>query len=220
MREFVRTFVQDCAEVLHLSGPAVEIGARPAEGQEQLADLRSLVRLEPYIGCDIQPGPKVSVVCDIHHLPFRNDSVGTILCAEVLEHVHDPIRAVAEIHRVLRPNGVVIATSVMFMPVHEHPWDFWRFTPDGFGLLFSDFESSLAFGYGFDLLPEGVQAVAVKGPCPGLALDSLPRSAKLCRDWGDGRPVELGPIRFTVAELWRWTLRESAKAVKRRVRAR
>ena len=217
MRDFVRVFVADCAEHLPLSAPVVEIGARPAEGQESLANLRQIVDLAPYIGCDIQPGDNVDVVTDIHRLPFADDSLGTVLCVEVLEHVHDPLRAVEEMHRVLRPGGIAILSSVMFMPVHAHPWDFWRFTPEGFALVMRPFETSFAFGHGMDILPEGVQGVAVKGPFPGLGLDMLPASAKRVAEWGDGRAVDFGPIRFTTRQLWKRTLQETVLAAKRRL---
>lgn len=216
MRDFVTTFVQDCAEVLDLPAPVVEIGSRPAAGQEDIADLRSTIGVTPYFGFDIQAGPNVDSVTDVHRLPFADGTIGTVVCVEVLEHVHDPIRAVKEIHRVLKPGGVAILTSVMFMPVHAHPWDFWRFTPEGFAMLVADFETSLAFGFGMDVLPEGVQAVAVNGPHPGLTLDALPRSARAVRTWADGYPVDFGPIRLTLGQLWRRTLRETAASLRRR----
>lgn len=220
MRPFVRSFVQDCVEQLPLLAPVVEIGSRPAETQENIAFLRDLVGIKPYVGCDIQPGANVDVVTDIHRLPFADATVGTVVCVEVLEHVHDPIRAVEEIRRVLQPGGTAILTSVMFMPVHAHPWDFWRFTPEGFAQLLSSFETSLAFGYGMDVLPEGVQGVGIKGPHPGLTLDALPRSATLVRDWGKPYPVDFGPIRMTLPMLWRRTLRETARAARDRARRR
>jgi SAM-dependent methyltransferase len=216
VRPFVRSFVEDCVEQLPLQAPVVEIGSRPAESQEAVAFLRDLVGLKPYVGCDIQPGRNVDVVTDIHHLPFADESVGTVVCVEVLEHVHDPLRAVREIHRVLRPGGIAVLTSVMFMPVHEHPWDFWRFTPEGFAHVLEPFETRLAFGYGMDVLPEGVQGVGIKGPHPGLTLDSLPRSARLVREWGSVYRVDFGPIRMSLPMLWRRTLRETARAALRR----
>jgi hypothetical protein len=82
------------------------------------------------------------------------------------------------------------------------------------------FETRLAFGYGMDVLPEGVQGVGIKGPHPGLSLDSLPRSAATVREWGEGWPVDFGPIRLSVPMLWRRTLRETAAAARRRRRRR
>lgn len=225
MRPVVRGFVQDCAALLPSGEPIVEIGSRPAEGQEQSAYLRDLFPGARYIGCDIQPGPNVDQVEDIHALSFDDGSVGTVICVEVLEHVFDPIRAVQEIHRVLRPGGVAILTSVMFMPIHAHPWDFWRFTPDGFRMLLEPFETSLAFGYGFDLLPEGVQGIGVKGPFENLTVERLPRTKAAMDAWGAGDEfrVDLGPIRMSVPFLWKRALRETgllARDVARRTLGR
>jgi SAM-dependent methyltransferase len=213
MRPLVRTFVEDCAALVDAAAPVVEIGARPAEGQEQEAYLRDLFPGKRYIGCDIQDGPNVDQIEDIHRLTFESGSVGTIVCVEVLEHVWDPIRAVEEIHRVLAPGGMAFLTSVMFMPIHAHPWDFWRFTPEGFAKLLDPFETSLAFGYGFDLLPEGVQGIGVKGPFPDLTLDRLPRTKAMVDGWGRGEAwrVDFGPIRMSVPHLWKRTLHETGR---------
>jgi SAM-dependent methyltransferase len=217
VRPFVRTFVEDCAAVLELPAPVVEVGSRPAESQEQTAFLRDVIGVTPYVGCDIQTGRNVDVVTDIHRMPFADESIGTVVCVEVLEHVFDPLRAVQELHRVLRPGGIAILTSVMFMPVHAHPWDFWRFTPEGFARLVEPFETTLTFGFGMDILPEGVQAVAVKGPFPDLTLERFPRTHRAVTQWGEGWPVDFGPIRMTLPMLWKRTLRETRRAVTRRV---
>src|SRR5689334_1438622 len=68
MRPLVKTFVKDCAELFAIDDPVVEIGARPAEGQEQDAYLRDLFPGAHYIGCDIQEGPNVDQIEDIHQL--------------------------------------------------------------------------------------------------------------------------------------------------------
>jgi len=216
VRQVVRDFVQDASETLPIAEPIVEIGSRPAEGQEEQAFLRDFFPGRAYIGCDVQEGPNVDRVEDIHALSFDDDSVGTVICVEVLEHVHDPLRAVKEIHRILKPGGVAVLTSVMFFPIHAHPWDFWRFTPEGFALLVEPFETSLTFAVGMDVLPEGVFAIGVKGPFEDLTRRRFRRTDATCRTWGRGMPVDLGPIRMTIPQLWRFTLKNTVDAARRR----
>jgi len=49
----------------------------------------------------------------------------------VLEHVLDPVRVVAEIHRVLRPGGLVYSEIPFMQEVHEGAYDFTRFRLSG-----------------------------------------------------------------------------------------
>ena len=60
---------------------------------------------------------------------------------EVLEHVLEPAEVVAEIHRVLRPDGLVYADTPFMQQVHEGPYDFTRFTESGHRWLFRRFET-------------------------------------------------------------------------------
>jgi SAM-dependent methyltransferase len=48
------------------------------------------------------------VQLDVMDLPFEADSFDCLMCNHVLEHVDDDRRALAEIHRVLRPGGWAI----------------------------------------------------------------------------------------------------------------
>lgn len=215
MREVVRDFARDVAENFPIAEPLVEIGARAAPGQEDIADVRGIFGAATHIGCDIQPGPGVDRIEDVHDLSFPDGSVGTVLAFETLEHVADPIRAMEEIHRVLRPGGLVAISSVMFFPIHEHPWDFWRFTPEGFERLLAPFESRLVMAVGWELMPESVFGVGVKGPA-SLSPERLPRTAERARTWAADLVVDFGPIRLSVRDLWRQTLRYSAVALRRR----
>jgi hypothetical protein len=106
----------------------------------------------------------------------------------------------------------------MFMPVHAHPWDFWRFTPEGFAKLLEPFETSLAFGYGYEPLPEGVQGIGVKGPFPDLTLDRLPATRAMVDAWGTGdqHRVDFGPIRMSVPHLWKRALSETRDLARER----
>jgi SAM-dependent methyltransferase len=210
-------FARDVAENFPIGEPLVEVGARAAEGQESIADMRPIFGAREHIGTDIQDGPGVDRVEDVHALTFADESIGTIVCLETLEHVADPIRAVEEMHRVLQPGGVLAISSLMFFPIHEHPWDFWRFTPEGFERLLEPFESKLVLAHGYALLPEGVYGVGVKGPDAKLTEDRLPRVKALRDHWADHTTVDFGPIRMTTRQLWGYTGHYTKLALRRRL---
>jgi SAM-dependent methyltransferase len=219
MRHAALEFARDVADHFAMTGPLVEMGSRAADGQEDIADLRPLFSpaVDVYIGCDIQAGRGVDRIEDIHALSFADESVGTVLCFETLEHVSDPIRAVKEMYRVLKPGGLLAMSSVMFFPIHEHPWDFWRFTPEGFERLLEPFESKLVLAHGYDLLPEGVYGVAIKAPDVRLTRDMLPRISFIADHWADSTTVDFGPIRTTTRELWGYTMHYTGLAARRRI---
>jgi len=69
-------------------------------------------------------------------IPTESMKFDTVLATAMLEHVEEPACALAEMHRVLRPGGVVILTAPLFWHVHEAPRDFYRFTSYGLRYLF------------------------------------------------------------------------------------
>ncbi|HVA06293.1 MAG TPA: methyltransferase domain-containing protein [Acidimicrobiales bacterium] len=217
MRPAVMEFARDVAENFPIVSPLVEMGARAAEGQEDVNDMRPIFKAGQHIGCDIQPGLGVDQIEDIHHLSFADESIGTVVALETLEHVADPIRAVEEMYRVLRPGGVLAISSLMFFPIHAHPWDYWRFTPEAFELLLKPFESRLVVAQGYSELPEGIFGVGVKGPDPDLTVARLPRTQHIAETWGKDLPVDFGPIKMTVRDLWGYTLKYSAQSARRKL---
>ncbi|WP_033339140.1 class I SAM-dependent methyltransferase [Catenuloplanes japonicus] len=46
---------------------------------------------------------------DVHALPFPDDAFDVVHAHQVLQHVADPVRALAEMRRVCRPGGIVAA---------------------------------------------------------------------------------------------------------------
>lgn len=218
MRPFVKDFVVEAIERLPLADPIVEIGSRPASGQEEIADLRPLLAGHDFLGTDIQEGPGVDQVEDIHGLTFKDDSIGSIFALDTLEHVADPIRGMQEVYRVLKPGGVTVITSHMFMPIHAHPWDYWRFTPEAFSLLLEPFESRLVLANGWELMPDTVIGIGVKGPMPELTEELFPQLMARINSWGAGLPIDLGPIRMNTRQAWRMALGATGGSVRRRLR--
>lgn len=71
------------------------------------------------------------VYYDGEHLPFENGAFDTVLSNQVLEHVPRPTPHFAELVRVLRPGGHLIATVPFSYREHSVPNDFHRFTQFG-----------------------------------------------------------------------------------------
>ncbi|MBI2624112.1 class I SAM-dependent methyltransferase [Candidatus Parcubacteria bacterium] len=92
------------------------------------------------VGFDHVAGPGVDVVGDAHALPFTDGTFERILCTEVLEHLVDPPKAIAEMRRVLRPGGMLVLTTRFVFPLHDEPHDYWRFTRYGLEYLCRDWE--------------------------------------------------------------------------------
>jgi SAM-dependent methyltransferase len=89
---------------------------------------------------DVSFGPRTSLICDAHDIPFEDRSFDGVIAQAVLEHVVDPYRCCEEIHRVLKEDGVVYAETPFMQQVHGAPYDFTRFTDLGHRRLFRRFE--------------------------------------------------------------------------------
>jgi SAM-dependent methyltransferase len=105
------------------------------EGMEPLFSTPALELVET----DVAFGADVSVICDAHDLPFAENSFDGVVIQAVLEHVVDPYRCVAEVHRVLQPAGVVYSETPFMQQVHLGRYDFTRFTHLGHQRLFRNF---------------------------------------------------------------------------------
>jgi SAM-dependent methyltransferase len=96
------------------------------------------------VGFDIYSSPLTQFIADAHQIPVATDSVDAVLIQAVLEHVLDPGQVVREIHRVLRPGGLVYAETPFLQHVHAGPYDFVRYTNSGHRYLFRAFEEIAA----------------------------------------------------------------------------
>jgi len=79
MRSSIREFAKLCAQTLELQEPIYEFGSLQVPKQEGFADLRPFFKGKQYVGADVQEGPGVDVVLDLHKINLPDNSVGTIL---------------------------------------------------------------------------------------------------------------------------------------------
>lgn len=74
-------------------------------------------------------GP-LDYVSDISAIPETTGSFDAILCTEVLEHVPDPLAAISEFARLLKPGGQLFLTAPLGSFLHQMPYHFYGgFTP-------------------------------------------------------------------------------------------
>lgn len=146
-----------------LPEPIYEFGSYRVPGQRHLPWVRDYFPGRRFIGCDLRPGPGVDEVQDLHALAIPAASVGTALLFDTIEHVRDPWKAMAELHRCMIPGGILVMTSVWYFPIHAYPDDYWRFTSSGFATLLRDFEEIGITMCGLPRLPHTVVGVASKG---------------------------------------------------------
>lgn len=64
---------------------------------------------------------KSDIVSDITSIPEPNASYDAILCSEVFEHLFEPIEAVKEFSRLIRPEGTLVLTAPVSSLTHQSP---------------------------------------------------------------------------------------------------
>lgn len=68
---------------------------------------------------------KLDIVSDITKIPVQTASFDAVLCVEVLEHVPEPINALSELSRILKPGGKLILTLPFCSMTHFAPYFFY-----------------------------------------------------------------------------------------------
>ncbi|HMP17039.1 MAG TPA: methyltransferase domain-containing protein [Gemmatales bacterium] len=147
MTPFLRGMVEATVASFELPGPIAEIGSYQVPGQGQLGNLRQLFPDRPFVGMDMRPGPGVDLVENVESLSLASETIGTVLALSTLEHVRQFWKGIAEIKRVLRPDGVAILSAPFYFHIHQHPIDYWRFTPEAWESLLGDLFPQRLLGY-------------------------------------------------------------------------
>jgi hypothetical protein len=135
-REGVSLFEEFRGEVNRSEASVLEIGSRQVvPGGESK---RSLFPNCSYVGFDCYKDANTDVVGDAHELSkFFGSEFDAVFSLAVLEHFAMPWVVAAEINKVLKVGGLTFHSTHFAFPLHERPWDFWRYTDQALRILFS-----------------------------------------------------------------------------------
>lgn len=140
-----------------------------------------------YIALDLQKTEFVTVIGNGEQIPFQDATFDLVIATEVFAYFEHPRRSASEIHRVLKPGGLFIASVPAVAPRFGDE-EYWRFLPRGLRSLFSAFgkltitpEVSnlggfcrlLNLGFHDFLRPRTLQLIYEWTACPALNLLGL-----------------------------------------------
>ena len=164
MRKLIRHFVSIVARTLPIYEPIYEFGSYRAKEKNWVHNnMRLLFRGKEFVGCDMRQGYGVDMVLNLHDIDLPDETAGTVLCLETLEHVEFCHKAVSEMHRILKPGGICILSTVFNFPIHNYPSDYWRFTPSGLESLMKPFAQTHVGYLGDSIRPHSVLGIGIKG---------------------------------------------------------
>ncbi len=93
----------------------------------------------------------VDIISDITCIPEEDESFDAILCSEVFEHLPNPIAAMREFLRLLKPGGKMILTAPFNSLTHQAPFFYYS----GFSSNFYSYWCNQLNFEIIDLLPNG-----------------------------------------------------------------
>lgn len=81
------------------------------------------------VSLDIVPCENADLVAEAEYLPFADEVFDHVESSAVFEHVYDPLRAIAEVKRVLKPNGTFRIDTAFMQGYHGYPSHYFNMTP-------------------------------------------------------------------------------------------
>lgn len=119
----------------HARGRMLDIGCGNKPYQTMFAR-----RVSEHVGCDVVQSSeqRVDILCPATAIPIEDGAFDTVLCTQVIEHVADHKLVLQEAFRLLKSDGTLILSAPMYWPLHEEPYDFFRFTRHGLDYLLEE----------------------------------------------------------------------------------
>lgn len=90
--------------------------------------------------------PIVDIKADIVNLPFNDNSFDVVFCNHVLEHIEDDKKAMQELYRVLKPNGMGIFQVPQDLNIEKTYEDFSITSPEERAKHFGQYDHVRVYG--------------------------------------------------------------------------
>lgn len=98
---------------------------------------------------------------DVTKMNNKNE-YDVIICLNVLEHVFDFNAAISNIYEALKPNGKLFLAVPVFYPLHDEPYDYWRFSEHCLRKVLSNFTHVKIMKSGFREFPYNYSIICEK----------------------------------------------------------
>ena len=134
VNEILDRFIEEVAKAPENSS-LIELGSRARSGNSY----RSLFpSISNYTGVDLVAGDNVDIIADLHVLSRAVKSqYDFAFSVSVFEHLLMPWVAAVELNSVLVDGGVAYIQSHPTWPLHDEPWDFFRFSKNAWHGIFN-----------------------------------------------------------------------------------
>jgi len=124
-RHFVDDFYFRHIEALPAGSDVLDLGGNKI-GKRGLFRINKYQLNVVYANYSLLQRPDVRT--DACFLPFVDNCFTGVICAEILEHIKNPVEVLAEVNRVLVTNGTLFITVPFMFPIHSDPSDYGRYT--------------------------------------------------------------------------------------------
>ena len=104
-------------------------------------------RIARYFAVDPVRTALVNVIGKGEQLPVTSNSFDLVFCTQVLEYISAPETVINEIHRVLKPGGILLLSVPALSPTDSDE-EYWRFYPASLRALLAPFSK-------IEIAPEG-----------------------------------------------------------------
>ena len=162
IREGVTSIIEDSAKKYDRVGLKVlDIAPQVWNGAKEFFK-QSLIET-----LDIDENSSATYIADItnnNSSIIESNKYDVVIFTEVLEHTLNPFASINEIHRILKPGGVLIMTTPFNFRIHNPLPDCWRISEHGLRVLLKDFKDIVITENGTErfLFPVQYKTIAIK----------------------------------------------------------